>query len=625
MKSLNTLMKALVFVIPLAMAISGKSQNAPIGCDSKFFVTYGSSNGPGSTTTVNQLTVTASSVTGTAFPTDPLAIGYNGIGLNPIDGYMYGLRYPNSNERVRLVRIGAGTPGNVNDLGEVKNASGTNLEDEVIVYAGCFDAAGTFYFITTNDRLFSLSNSELGNAATQRDATFIANLTIPDYFVDIAIDPTNGQMYGVTTGSDYGVYTINKATGAVARLGTYPNSNSPMIGLFFTENGNLYSYRSNGAFFLLNKTNGSGTSVGTGPSYSFADGCSCSFRVGHDLNAPAEICPTVANGGMPIFNFTLSIQNLSTLARTGTTYTLVLSNRFKFTQTAAVIAANFATAGLTNSGAVLSSVSGGTNNQLVVNNMTIPNLVAVPNVLMPAQLVNYIGFSTASFQSTISGLPAGIGGSDVSNDPKTPTPDDATIIGRCPGIPLAVKLLSFSGNYKNNATQLNWQTEGEVNFDRYEIERSSNGADFYTIGNETAKGTSSSSKQTYNHTDNLASVNGDIFYYRLKIIDKDGNFSYSSIVLVRKDQKMTTGITINPNPVITGGVATVRFNAASAGKADVRIMDMAGKTVLQQQATIFEGSNNITLNNLSKLVPGVYVLQLSNDAEQNIVKFTIGR
>ena len=62
MRTFNTLMKALVFVIPLAIALSGKSQNAPIGCDSKFFVTYGSSNGPGSTTTVNQLTVTASSV-----------------------------------------------------------------------------------------------------------------------------------------------------------------------------------------------------------------------------------------------------------------------------------------------------------------------------------------------------------------------------------------------------------------------------------------------------------------------------------------------------------------------------------------------------------------------------------
>ncbi|MDZ4807607.1 MAG: T9SS type A sorting domain-containing protein [Bacteroidota bacterium] len=624
MRTFNTFMKALVFVIPLAIAIAGKSQNAPMGCDSKFFISYGSSNGPASTTTVNQLTVTGSSVTGAAFPTDPTAIGYNGIGLNPIDGYMYGMRYPASNERVRLVRIGAGTPGNVTDLGEVKNASGTNLQDEVIVYAGCFDAAGTYYFVTTNDRLFSLSNSELGNGAGQRDATFIANITIPDYIVDIAIDPTDGQMYGVSTGSDYGVYTINKATGAAVRLGTYPNSNSPMIGLFFTENGNLYSYRSNGAFFLLNKTNGSGTSVGTGPSYSFADGCSCSFRVAHDLNAPTAICPTIANGGQPAFDFTLSIQNLSSAARTGTTYTLVLSNRFSFTQSATTIAANFAVAGLTNSGAVISSVSGGTNNQLVVNNMTVPNLSVVPNVLIGAKLINHIGFLTATFQSTISGLPAGLGGSDLSNDPKTPTPDDATIIGRCPGIPLAVKLLSFSGNYKNNTTLLNWQTEGEVNFDHFEIERSSNGADFYNIGNEVAKGTAST-KQNYSHADNLVTVNGDVFYYRLKIVDKDGTFTYSSIVLVRKDQKMTTGITINPNPVITGSVATVRFNAANTGKVDLRIMDMAGKTVLQQQANIFEGSNNISLNNLSKLLPGVYVLQLSNGEEQNIVKFTIGR
>jgi hypothetical protein len=625
MKTFNTLLKALVFVIPLTITLAGKSQNAPIGCNSKFFVSYGSNNSSTSTTTVNQLTIAGGTVTGTTYPTDPTAIGFNGMGLNPIDGYIYALRYPANNERVRLIRVGSGTPGNVTDLGEVKNASGTFLADEVIVYSGCFDAAGTFYFVTTGNRLFSMSNSELGNGVDQRDATYIATISAPDYFADIAIDPTDGQMYGVTIGNDHGVYRINKATGASTRTGTYPNNNSPMIGLFFTEDGNMYSYRSNGAFFLLNKTNGSGTSAGTGPSYTFADGCSCSFRVGHDLNAPTAICPTVENGGQPAFNFTLTIQNQSAAVRTGTTYTLVLSNFFSFTQSAATIAANFAAAGLTNSGAVLSSVSGGTNNQLVVNNMTIPNLSAVPNVIMGAKLVNHFGFTTANFQSTISGLPSGIGGTDVSNDPKTPTPDDATVIGRCPGTILAVKLLSFGGNYKNNTTMLNWQTEGEVNFDRYEIERSTNGTDFYSIGEEAAKGTTPSAKQTYYHADNLASISGDNFYYRLKIIDKNGEFTYSSVILVRRDQKMITGITINPNPVITGGLATVRVTATSTAKADLRIIDMTGKIVLSQQAAIFEGSNTIGLTNLDKLQPGVYILQLSNGNELNVIKFTISR
>jgi Secretion system C-terminal sorting domain len=626
MRTLNFLRKAIVFVIPLSIALAGKSQNAAIGCNAKFFVSYGADNNSSSTTTINQLSITGGGVTGALFPTSPTTIGFNGMGLNPIDGFIYALRYPASSERVRLVKVGAGLPGNVNDLGELKNATATNyLEDEVIVYSGCFDAAGTFYFVTNTNRLFSMANGQLGNGALQRNATYIATMSPPNYFADIAIDPTDGQMYGVTIGNDYGVYRINKANGSVVRLGTYPNSSSPMIGLFFTEDGNMYAYRNNGAFYLLSKANGTGTSAGTGPSYNFADGCSCSFRVGHDLDAPASICPTVQNGGQPAFNFTLKIQNQSSAARTGTTYTLVLSNRFSFTQTATTIAANFAAAGLTNSGAVLSSVSGGTNNQLVVNSMTIPNLAVVPNVLMGAKLINHFGFTTANFQSTISGLPAGIGSTDVSNDPKTPAPDDATVIGRCPGIPLAVKLLSFSGNYKNNTTLLNWQTEGEMNFDRYEIERSSNGNDFFNIGNEAAKGANTPAKQQYNYADNLVTVNGNVFYYRLKMIDIDGNFTYSSIILVRRDQKMTDAITINPNPVVTGGVATVRFSATKAGKADLRVVDMTGKIVLQQPTNVFEGNNNIALGHLDKLPPGIYVLQLSNDNELSVVKFTIVR
>lgn len=625
MKTFTKLLKAVAFILLLTAVTQARAQNAPIGCDSKFFVSYGSNNSSTSTTTVNQLSITAGNVAGTAFPTDPVSIGFNGMGLNPIDGYIYALRYPANNERVRLVRVGLGTPGNVTDLGEINNASGTNLQDEVIAYSGCFDANGTFLFVTTNNRLFSMANNQLGSAAGLRNATYIATIPASDYFADIAIDPTDGQMYGVTIGNDYGVYRINKTTGASTRLGTYPNSGSPMIGLFFTENGNMYAYRSNGAFYLLNKTNGSGTAAGTGPSYTFADGCSCSFRVGHDLNAPLEICPTAANAGQPEFNFTLTIQNLSGAIRPNTTYTLTMPARFRFTQSAATIAANFAAAGLTNSGAVISSVAGGTNNQLVVNNMNIPNLVAVPNVLIGAKLIVYSDFTTASFQSQISGLPAGIGSADLSNDPKTVTPDDPTIIGRCPGTPLAVKLISFSGSYRNSSTMLNWQTEGELNFDKFEIERSSNGADFYPVGEEDAKGTVQASKQTYAFADNLSAISGEVFYYRLKMIDQDGNFKYSSIIVIQRGQKMISGLSLNPNPVVTGGSATVRLQAVMSGKADLRVVDLNGRTVLQQQANVVEGMNNIAISQFEKLLPGMYVLQVSNVNQLEMVKFIVGQ
>jgi hypothetical protein len=624
MGQIKILFRAIALILPLFITIVGTSQNAPIGCNEKFFVSYGSNNQSGSQTTVNQLSITAGSITAVSFPISPNSVGFNGIGLNPIDGYMYGMRYPANNQRVRLVRVGLGTPNNVTDLGEVNNASGSMLQDEVIVYAGCFDANGTYYFVTTNDRLFSMPASEIGNGVNQRRATYIATLNVPDYIVDIAIDPTNGQMYGVTVNNDFGVYTINKTTGAVTRRGTYPNSGSAMIGLFFTEDGNLYAYRTNGAFYQLNKNTGAGTYAGNGPSYQFADGCSCSFRVGHDLDAPTAICPTTQNNGQPAFNFTLSIQNQSGAARTGTTYTLVLSNRFSFTQTAAVISANFAAAGLTNSGAVLSSVSGGTNNRLVVNNMAIPNLAAVPNVLMGAKLINHVGFTTANFQSTISGLPAGIGGTDISNDPKTPTPDDATVIGRCAGTPLSVKMLSFTGNYKNNVTQLNWKTENEINFDRFEVERSMDGSSFVMMGSEKAKGSANGGDGDYSYADNLSAIPGNVFYYRLIIMDIDGNFSYSKIILVKRDQTISDAISIVPNPVYKGAPVSLLYTSERGGRADIRVIDMTGKVLITQTAIIREGTNTISVEGLSKLMPGSYIMQVSHNERLGVTKFIIG-
>ena len=58
-------------------------------------------------------------------------------------------------------------------------------------------------------------------------------------------------------------------------------------------------------------------------------------------------------------------------------------------------------------------------------------------------------------------------------------------------ITLPVKLLSFSGSYQNKSSLLNWQVAEEINFDHYEIERSSNGYDFAKIGTQQALGTSS--------------------------------------------------------------------------------------------------------------------------------------
>jgi Secretion system C-terminal sorting domain len=190
--------------------------------------------------------------------------------------------------------------------------------------------------------------------------------------------------------------------------------------------------------------------------------------------------------------------------------------------------------------------------------------------------------------------------------------------------PLPIKLLSFSGVYRSQQTLLNWSSESEQNFAKYEIERSSNGIDFQFAGEKPARGSMSKSDYTFN--DDLGLVSGNVFYYRLKMIDIDTKAKYSSVIMIRKDTKAINGITLNPNPVIRGGIATIRFTAAVSNRpVDFRVSDMTGKVVLKQQNEIYEGNNSISINNLDRLQPGMYVLQMADGDTVITTKFSVIR
>lgn len=105
---------------------------------------------------------------------------------------------------------------------------------------------------------------------------------------------------------------------------------------------------------------------------------------------------------------------------------------------------------------------------------------------------------------------------------------------------LPVKLISFNGKLKDNDVSLKWTVENEVAFNHYEIQRSINGTTFQSIGKVKAM-----NRNSYDYVDLDASQPG-ILYYRLKMVDIDGNSSYSNIINFKIEQ--TIPITLYPNP-----------------------------------------------------------------------------
>jgi len=140
-----------------------------------------------------------------------------------------------------------------------------------------------------------------------------------------------------------------------------------------------------------------------------------------------------------------------------------------------------------------------------------------------------------------------VGGAQAINNSKAnnngtsitfPVPPGASVLNIDAGIrpcgPVPVTWLGFSGRKEGATVWLQWQTANEINHDYFIIERSADGFFFQPIGRVEGTGTTTS-QQSYGYRD-LNPWTG-INYYRLKQVDLDGQFSYSTVVRVRFDKE----------------------------------------------------------------------------------------
>lgn len=105
---------------------------------------------------------------------------------------------------------------------------------------------------------------------------------------------------------------------------------------------------------------------------------------------------------------------------------------------------------------------------------------------------------------------------------------------------VAVNLIQFNAKAQEKNVSLNWTVSNEDDQAVYEVQFSPDASNFTTIGKVTANG---SSIYSLLHTSPVIGIN----YYRLKMIAKDGSFTYSNISKVILSRQ-TGSLTIYPNP-----------------------------------------------------------------------------
>lgn len=174
---------------------------------------------------------------------------------------------------------------------------------------------------------------------------------------------------------------------------------------------------------------------------------------------------------------------------------------------------------------------------------------------------------------------------------------------------LPVHLLSFTGTLQKGEVLLNWTSSAEINSQRFEIERSFDGNAFTKIGTVTASG-NTQTNTNYHFTDvpGLSLV----YYYRLRMVDRDGNFNYSkTIKLLAAGDGLQ--FKVSPNPA--SNILTIQW-PSNLGSVQLLLVDATGKTVRQIRPAAGVQQVQVAVKGLS---PGAYQLLLRSD-QQRLVR-----
>ncbi|MBE9460570.1 T9SS type A sorting domain-containing protein [Dyadobacter subterraneus] len=172
--------------------------------------------------------------------------------------------------------------------------------------------------------------------------------------------------------------------------------------------------------------------------------------------------------------------------------------------------------------------------------------------------------------------------------------------------PLPVTLTKFSGSYGEGNVDLGWSTSSESNASHFEIETSRNGKNFIKLGDVLAKGNSSS---TTSYSFRYINSSFDNAYFRLKMIDNDGTFSYSRIISVQS--KSDDSGSFNVFPTIFGNELTISLPGTNSSTAVVRIIGMNGNIHLDNVYNI-NNNNSVEITDLNTVPSGLYIVHITS-------------
>lgn len=205
----------------------------------------------------------------------------------------------------------------------------------------------------------------------------------------------------------------------------------------------------------------------------------------------------------------------------------------------------------------------------------------------------------------------------IKTDPLIPDNYLAFTFARVNAGTFPVEWLSLSVEKSQENALLRWSTAQEISSDRYEIERSPYAANGFSKIGEIQAGGNRTEVSHYSFIDStIANFSNTHVYYRLRQIDLDGGFSYSSIVeLERRDVAPPMEFSLFPNPARE--FIMLDIGSPHTHEGVLEIMNLEGKTLLRRELR-FDSQVKIDLEGIPA---GTFLASLTTEAHTYTRKF----
>ncbi|HTC01126.1 MAG TPA: T9SS type A sorting domain-containing protein [Ferruginibacter sp.] len=359
----------------------------------------------------------------------------------------------------------------------------------------------------------------------------------------------------------------------------------------FTQNNTLWVTDEGNRVLQFNNINSISSGAAASAVFGQSNFTSSSFGSGlNQLNIPEQVYVD-ANGSLWVADYgndrILRFDNAASLS-SGSSANAILGIAGDGTATQST----FAPCGVYGDSGGRIYVADSFNNRILIFN----NASTLPNSANASNVLGQINFTDAGANLSATGLSTPLFVFVSSTQLFIADAGNNRIIVQNPATVLPVKLTSFTGTLlNNNQVSLQWQTADETNIKDYELEYCTDGISYSSI--LTTVTPQGEATNNYSYLDTTPAVGSN--YYRLKIVNDDGSFSYSNIVPI--DIENIKAATIYPNPAIDNIVITL----PNANKSVVNIYNSTGSLV--KTTTVYSITNTLDIQNLPS---GTYFIKV---------------